>query len=155
MHIRLITLICVSIFTNLFCMEINNIAFSAPYFDFKKKEYVIEATHQNKQKIGSVAYFPIGGTQWQMRELYVDYDYRKKGIARTLLQECINQIKKLNAQELSWQIYPKDIGINEEQLVTIYFKMLNKIDLKHATNTRLEYRGSEHWHTPWMILTLE
>lgn len=85
--------------------EINNIIFLEPYFDSSKKEYVIEATNQDKQKIGFLAFFPSHGTHWQMKALYVDHDYRRQGIAQRLLQECINKIKELNANELSWQIY--------------------------------------------------
>lgn len=136
-------------------MEQPEFTLGKPYFDSQKKEYVIEAFGPTQEKVGWVYYHPTQARAWQMRELFVDCNYRKKGIARTLLQKCIENIKECSATELSWQVYPKTIGMTEEQLVTIYFNMLLKIDPKYAAHTINEIDGNEYCSISRMILNLE
>lgn len=126
-----------------------------PYFDSRKKEYVIEAMDQKNNKVGFVSYFPTKGTTWQMHEIEVDHDHRRKGIALALLDQCIKKVKEANGTQLIWQIWTKDIGMTENRLIAIYYEMLTKIDPNLVAKTTQEYRGHEDFQSPWLILNLE
>lgn len=126
-----------------------------PYFDSRKKEYVIEAVDAKQEKVGFVAYYPTRGTTWQMREIEVDHAHRRNRIALALLDQCIKKVKEANGSELIWQIWPKDIGMTENRLIAIYYEMLEKINPGYAAKTALEYRGDENLQSPWLILNLE
>lgn len=139
----------------LLSMEKPAVTLTQPYFDSQKREYVIEARDQNNKPIGSMHYYPLYGKSiWYMRELKVDSDERKKGIGRTLLAECLRRAKESNATALEWRILPSIPGMTEEQLVSIYFRMLEKIDPALLKKTSLDYRGSDFYTSTFIIVDL-
>lgn len=125
-----------------------------PYFDSKKREFIIDARDQNNKIIGSMHYYPLyGKSVWYMRELKVNIAYQKKGIGRLLLAEFLARAKCSNATALEWRILPS-AGMSEEQLVSIYFRMLEKIDPELLKKTSLDYRGSDFYTSTFIIVDL-
>lgn len=152
---KIIALLLFLVTANAHAMHKPGYTLKDPYFDLRKKEYVIEAVDKHNGRAGFVAYYPIGGTSWQMREIEVNHEHRRNRIALALLDQCIKNVKQANGTQLIWQVWPKDIDMTENCLIAVYYEMLGKIDPKLATKTTQEYRGHEDFQSPWMILNLE
>ncbi|CAN5181298.1 hypothetical protein BH09DEP1_BH09DEP1_6200 [soil metagenome] len=137
-------------------MQKTDFKLQEPYFDSKKREYVIEAIDQKKQVIGFARYHPIyAQSGWMLASMEVENDFRKQGIGRKLLAECISRATTSNASQLSWRVLPKAIDMSEEQLVSYYFRMIEKIDPALLKKTTLDYRGPDSYSSTWIVINLE
>lgn len=137
------------------CMQQSQCTIQDSYFDSRKQEYVIEAVNKINKPIGLLIYLHNSGTQWEMRKLEVDKNYRKQGAACALLAACIKEVKAAGGSQLSWKALPKEDNLTEDQLIAIYYRMLAKIDSSYVAKTTLEYRGDDNLQSPWLILELK
>ena len=95
-------------------MEIENKSFSDPWQEtlFKpllKKPYTAILYEQDSKPVGYAVLFD-GIYDWELLNIAVDGEYKRKGIGKALLNECIKIAKGANADRLLLEVRPSNLS---------------------------------------------
>ncbi len=89
----------------------------------------LTARNDNNKHVGIVKY-NNDKDAWRITKFEVEHDFRNSGhgYGTALLKKCFQEITKTSCTKITWTAYPLDDGISQEQLKTIYRKIIEKIN---------------------------
>lgn len=109
---------------------IKGIKYNLFYAIDKPRAYHWELTarNDNNKHVGIVKY-NCDKDAWRITKFDVEPDFRNSGhgYGTALLKKCFQEITKTSCTKITWTAYPLDDGISQEQLKTIYRKIIDKI----------------------------
>lgn len=91
----------------------------------------LTARNDHDKHVGMVKY-NCDKDAWRITKFEVEPYFRNSGhgYGTALLKKCFQEITKTSCTKITWTAYPLDDAISQEQLKTIYRKIIEKINLE-------------------------